>query len=105
MILAFVWSTPLFLQTVCAMTPFESSLRLMPTSVSVAVSSLAFGYVSNRTGNYRYGLMAALLYPVTQALALTWNGDTPDWRLFVDVIPLGIANGASLNSNLLGASS
>ena len=103
MILGTVWTVPIYFQTVFAMTPFEASIRLMPTSIAVAASSLLFGAVSNWTGNYRYGLMAALLYPVTQALALTWGRDTPDWQLILDLIPLGLANGGSLNSNYLGA--
>ena len=87
------------------MTPFWASVHLLPTSVSVAVSSLFFGFISNRTGNYRYGLLAALLYPVTMALAaLTWSRNLPDWRLYVDVLALGISNGGSLNSNYLGPS-
>lgn len=56
-----------------------------------------------RPGNYRWGLLIALLYPVTMALALSWTPSTPDWRLYLDTIALGLANGGSLNASYLGA--
>lgn len=61
------------------------------------------GVISVRTGSYRLGLVASVGYVISPIFADMWQLYTPGWRFYVDFIPLGLANGASLNSLYLAA--
>ena len=98
----FLYYIPLYLELTLSMSATRAGLRVIPFAVATSAGSLGSGAIMRITGRYYYLMLGTMAFFVLgAALLTTLDLNTPDWSVFVYVIPLGLGYGGMLTITLV----
>ncbi|KAJ7700702.1 MFS general substrate transporter [Mycena rosella] len=97
-----VYNTPLYFTAARLRTSANAGAHLISNSVGVSIGSLFAGWYMRKTGRYWQLQAVACLCIVSANLTLaSWNADTPEWILYLTLMPSGFGFAATLTTTLL----
>ncbi|KAJ7590698.1 MFS general substrate transporter [Mycena floridula] len=97
-----IYNVPLYFTAARLRSASDAGAHLIPNSVAVAVGSLSAGWYMRKTGKYwNFQAIAGFGILVSNVRLATWNNDTPEWILYITLIPSGFGFAATLTTTLL----
>ncbi|KAL8686189.1 MAG: hypothetical protein Q9224_005525 [Gallowayella concinna] len=76
--------------------------RLIPSSLGIALGSVASGLIMRSNGRYYYlSICAQIIFLISLAMFATFNLETPSWEPFIAFLLSGIGFGSMLTVTLL----
>ncbi|KAF7314989.1 MFS general substrate transporter [Mycena indigotica] len=97
-----LYNVPLFFIAALLRTSANAGAHLVPNSFAVAVGSLFAGWYMRHTGRYwtlqAFGGSGLILANIVLS---TWSRETPEWVLYVTLMPSGFGLASTLTTTLL----
>ncbi|KAJ7176127.1 MFS general substrate transporter [Mycena crocata] len=97
-----LYNVPLYFTAARLRPSANAGLHLIPNSVCVAIGSLFAGWYMRRTGRYwRLQALAGLSIVAANFILASWNANTPEWVLYIALMPSGLGFATTLTTTLL----
>ncbi|KIL00356.1 hypothetical protein PAXRUDRAFT_29848 [Paxillus rubicundulus Ve08.2h10] len=97
-----LYNVPLYFSVVRLTSSTNAGLHLLPHSVALSTGSVLAGWWMRRTGKlYNLTLASAALCVVASILVASWNDQTSNFHLWLDIVPQGFGMSSLITSTLI----
>jgi MFS family permease len=97
-----IYNVPLYFSAVRLNSSTDTGLHLLPHSVALSSGSVFAGWIMRRTGKlYTLTLVSAALAIYSSIQIAMWNENSPQWHLWVDIVPQGFGMASLITSTLI----
>ncbi|EIM89147.1 MFS general substrate transporter [Stereum hirsutum FP-91666 SS1] len=97
-----VYNVPLYFTAARLRSSTDAGRHLITNSLCVAVGSLLAGWYMRKSGKYWwYEVCAAAGIVVANVVLASWSGKTPEWILYITLMPSGFGFSTVLTTTLL----
>ncbi|KAI0269230.1 vacuolar amino acid permease [Gloeopeniophorella convolvens] len=97
-----IYNVPLYFSAVRMSSSTDAGLHLLPHSVAISTGSVFAGWIMRRTGKlYSLTLLSALCAVCATVMVAMWNEHSPQWHLWLDVVPQGFGMASLITTTLI----